>query len=61
MGRMVPELRRENIRDLLFGNYRVIYRVDQNRLVVLTVRHCRQLLDVDEVMEAFPNLDKDQI
>lgn len=41
-GPMVPEVRREGVRELVLGRYRIIYRVDQKRLVVLTVRHGRQ-------------------
>ncbi len=41
-GRMVPEVGRETIRELLVGRYRVIYRRDSNRKVVMTVRHQRQ-------------------
>ncbi|MCB2149644.1 MAG: type II toxin-antitoxin system RelE/ParE family toxin [Deltaproteobacteria bacterium] len=36
-GRMVPELSREDVRELIEGNYRVVYQVFVDRLVVLTV------------------------
>jgi len=36
-GRKVPELLREDIRELIEGNYRIVYQVFENRLVVLTV------------------------
>jgi toxin ParE1/3/4 len=42
--RVVPELNRPDIREFIFGNYRVIYRL-RNGLQVLVVRHGRQLLD----------------
>ena len=48
-GRVVPEVEREDIREVIFKNYRVIYRVDKNRLVILTVRHGKQLLPLDDV------------
>jgi toxin ParE1/3/4 len=32
-------------RHLLFGNYRIIYRVDENRVTILRVVHAAQLLD----------------
>lgn len=41
-GRRVPESARTDLREVIHGNYRVIYRVDTDRLVVLTVRHVRQ-------------------
>ena len=36
-GRKVPELLREDIRELIEGNYRIVYQVFEDRLVVLTV------------------------
>lgn len=48
-GRIVPEVNRVEIRELISGNYRIIYRVEQNRISILTVRHGRQILPVDEV------------
>ena len=43
-GRMVPELEIEEIRELKYGNYRIIYRIIEKAIVVLTVRHGRQIL-----------------
>ena len=48
-GRMVPETHRENIRELIYGNYRIIYRVEKNKISVLTVRHSKQILPVEEI------------
>ena len=49
-GRVVPELEREDIREILYGAYRIIYRVfPDEKVVVLTVRHGRQLLSRDDV------------
>ena len=42
--RIVPELKRSDIRELIFGNYRVIYKATDD-IHILTVRHGRQLLD----------------
>jgi len=49
-GRIIPELQLENFREIIFGNYRVIYRVQENKISVLTVRHGKQVLPVDEIM-----------
>jgi addiction module RelE/StbE family toxin len=39
-GRMVPEIQDENIREILEGNYRIIYReVNENRIDILTIHH----------------------
>ncbi len=43
-GRVVPEVNRQEIREILFGNYRIIYRIEMNTISVLTVRHGKQLL-----------------
>ena len=48
-GSMVPELRREDVRELIHGEYRIIYRIDGERVLILTVRHGRRLLDETEV------------
>jgi toxin ParE1/3/4 len=36
-GRVVPEMSREDIRELIEGNYRIVYQVLEDRLVILTV------------------------
>ena len=48
-GRLVPELRRVDVREIIHGSYRVIYRTEKARLVVLTIRHARRLLDPGEL------------
>jgi toxin ParE1/3/4 len=47
-GRMVPELRRSEIRQLPHPPYRIIYRIEAKRVLVLTVRHGREALDPGE-------------
>lgn len=47
-GRHVPESERSDLREVIYTNYRVIYRVDPNLLVMLTVRHARQELRPDD-------------
>ena len=47
-GRVVPEVRRPNIREIVFKGYRVIYRVERKRVSILTVRHGRQRLPLEE-------------
>lgn len=48
-GRIVPETRREDIRELLYGNYRIIYKIEKLNTSVLTVRHGKQILPLDEI------------
>ncbi|MCI0484997.1 MAG: type II toxin-antitoxin system RelE/ParE family toxin [Blastocatellia bacterium] len=48
-GRVVPEVKHSNIREIIFKNYRVIYRVERKQVSILTVRHSRQRLPVKEI------------
>ena len=41
-GRMVPELQREDIREMIEAPYRIVYRILANRIDVLTVFHGAQ-------------------
>ena len=43
-GRIVPEYNEPNLRELIFGNYRVIYRIrkEENTIYIQTVWHVRQ-------------------
>ncbi|WP_029918865.1 type II toxin-antitoxin system RelE/ParE family toxin [Nevskia soli] len=38
-GRVVPEYQRESIREILEGDYRIIYRVRSRSVEVLSIRH----------------------
>ena len=49
-GRVVPETNNNTIRELIYGNYRIIYRIEEKRVSVLTVRHGKQILPVDELI-----------
>ncbi len=49
LGRVVPETRRDNIRELLHGKYRIVYRVRARSIAILTVRHGRQQLLLKEI------------
>lgn len=47
IGRRLPELPREDWRELLCGSYRIIYRFDEphDKILILAVVHARRLLD----------------
>ena len=52
LGRMVPEFNNPNIRELIRGSYRVIYRiVDEKQIDVVTVHHSARLLKYLPVFE----------
>jgi addiction module RelE/StbE family toxin len=39
IGRAVPEAATENIRELIFHNYRIMYRMETERILILTIMH----------------------
>jgi len=49
LGRVVPEIRDEDYRELLEGNYRIIYWLGKSKVSVLTVCHGKRILPLDEV------------
>lgn len=49
-GRVVPEVNNVAVRELIYGNYRIVYRVEEKRVSILTVRHGKQILPIDEIM-----------
>lgn len=50
IGRVVPEIRNSLFRELIYGNYRIIYRIEENQISILTVRHGMQILPIDEIL-----------
>lgn len=50
-GRTVPELNRKEIREIIFGNYRIIYRIRDDSVEILTVYHSAMLFDVDKIKD----------
>jgi addiction module RelE/StbE family toxin len=45
-GRIVPEYQDDTIREIFEADYRIIYKILSDRIDILTVRHCSQLLPV---------------
>jgi toxin ParE1/3/4 len=48
-GRIVPEINRPHIRELIYKNYRIIYKIGRKQVSVLTVRHSKQVLPFTEI------------
>jgi plasmid stabilization system protein ParE len=48
-GRHPPETARPDIRELIWGNYRIIYRIESHRVAILTVRHTKQILPIEDL------------
>lgn len=45
-GRMVPEVGDKSIREIISGNYRIIYRLRNREVSILTLRHVKQVLSL---------------
>ena len=50
IGRVVPEIGNEQFRELIYGNYRIIYRVEKKQVSILTIRHGKQILPIEEIL-----------
>ncbi|PIP35011.1 MAG: plasmid stabilization protein [Desulfobacterales bacterium CG07_land_8_20_14_0_80_52_14] len=50
IGRIVPEIRNNQFRELIYGNYRIIYRIEAEQIAILTIRHGKQILPIKEIM-----------
>ena len=48
-GRIVPESKWENVRELIHGDYRIIYRLIDDVVQILTVHHGARLLDLSQL------------
>ncbi len=53
-GREVPEIARPSYREIQHAPYRVIYRIDETLVVILTIRHWRRAWDPSEVPDEQP-------
>jgi len=47
--RTVPEIANPDIRELIFKNYRIIYRLNENNVEILTVFEGHRLLRIGEI------------
>ena len=48
-GRIVPEINERQFRELIYGNYRIIYYIGTKQISILTIRHGKQILPIDEI------------
>lgn len=48
-GLIVPEIASPDYRQIIYQSHRVIYRVEANRISILTVRRSKRLLDPTEL------------
>jgi len=47
-GRLVPEIDKRHIRELIAGKYRIIYRTTESRVDILTIRHGARLFTLSD-------------
>ena len=45
MGRVVPELNDENIRERFVYSYRLVYKIEKNRILIVAVIHGKRLFE----------------
>jgi toxin ParE1/3/4 len=50
IGKVVPEIGNEQFRELIYGNYRIIYRIEKKQVSILTIRHGKQILPIEEML-----------
>ena len=51
IGRIVPEINEKNIREIISGNYRIVYRIiNENQADILRVYHSARLLKKDTIL-----------
>ena len=48
-GRIVPEMKQKDIREIILGNYRIIHHVLHEEVQILTVYHSARLLDISKL------------
>jgi addiction module RelE/StbE family toxin len=54
IGRIVPEIHKKKIRELILGNYRIVYRIiNLKRIDILTIHHSRRLLQNNPIIKKY--------
>jgi plasmid stabilization system protein ParE len=48
IGRVVPELKKKAIREIIFGNYRIIYELKKGSIWIHTIRNFKQILPMED-------------
>jgi plasmid stabilization system protein ParE len=48
-GHEVPEARRDDLREVLYDQYRIVYRIEPSRIAVLLVQHGRLPMAEDDL------------
>jgi plasmid stabilization system protein ParE len=48
-GRKVPEINRDEIREVFVSEYRIIYQIEPKKISILTIRNFKQLLPKTDI------------
>jgi len=51
MGRKVPEINDDNLREINLHPWRIIYHLRQDQIFIVTIVHKRRLLEADELTQ----------
>ncbi|MFQ5603922.1 MAG: type II toxin-antitoxin system RelE/ParE family toxin [bacterium] len=49
IGRIVPEISNPNVREIIANKYRIVYRIQENKIEILTVFEGHKLLSLEEL------------
>ena len=49
VGLIVPEISDDQFRKFIYGNYLIVYRIEVKQISILTIRHGKQILSIDEI------------
>ncbi len=44
-GRIVPEYNQKDLREIIFQNYRIVYRIKSNAIEIVTITHGARLME----------------
>jgi toxin ParE1/3/4 len=51
LGRVVPEILNENVREIIFGNYRIVYLIkNQLQIDILTIHHSSKEFKINKLL-----------
>ena len=50
-GQIVPEIRRDEYRQITYRSHRIIYRIERTQISILVVRRFKQLLNITELLQ----------
>lgn len=53
-GRHLPDFEDEPVREIIVGSHRVIYLAEEERILVVTVKHCSEELAEDDLRPELP-------